>query len=156
MDDCYICRQQVVGEGRRYCRCPGETGNVHEQCLSQWVTSSGTMQCNFCGTLYRCREVTESLWQWMMRIPFWISAMLFSVLVLIFFYIFLCYRAFVIMLFHGGHNVPWIARVLGLGVLVVSTAYGVFSVKERLQRALEAIMRFYPRESRKRVIAIQE
>lgn len=78
------------------------------------------------------------------------------IIVVIVFYFCLCCQALVIVMFRGGPNVSLTARVLGTFVLIILILYGVLSVKEKIVRAAERVLRFHPRERRRQVVAIQD
>lgn len=156
MDECYICRQGLGEGAERFCRCLGETGRVHQHCLSAWLTASGVTSCNFCGARFIFNVQEESLWLWMLRAPPSLLSWILIILVVIVFYFYLCYRALVIVMFRAGPGVSLMARVWGTAVLIVLILYGVLSVKDKIARAVGRVLLFHPRERRRQVVAIQD
>lgn len=156
MGDCYICRQELGEGAKRFCRCPGETGQVHGLCLSAWLTRSGRSACRFCGTNFVVRVQRESLCSWLFRAPLTLMAMMLVVFTVVLLYFILCIRVLSVATAYGGPNVPFLARVWALWLILILIGYGIVSIVGKVRLLCVAALRFHPREEMRIVAPIQD
>lgn len=156
MGDCYICRQELGEAAERFCRCPGETGQVHGPCLSAWLTRSMHSVCRFCGTTFVVRVQRESLCSWLFRAPLMLMATMLVIFMVTLLYFILCIRILFIAMVYGGPNVPFLTRVWVLWLLLILIVYGMLSLVRKVKLVYDATLRLHPREEVRIVVAIQD
>lgn len=52
-NSCWICRDEIEYTNIKYCNCEGYISLVHEYCLTEWINTSGKLNCDFCHTTYK-------------------------------------------------------------------------------------------------------